>query len=151
MDIAHIPDNPYLLLTPGPLSTTRSVRAAMLQDWCTCDDEYNHIVQGLRARLVGLATSQAGYTTVLMQGSGTFGVESVLGSVIPVDGKLLVLVNGAYGDRIAHIAVRLRIPVAINDSGEVLPPDLRLLEHPAKEREETQLAVEVQVRVLRGG
>lgn len=36
--------NPYLLLTPGPLSTTASVRETMLKDWCTWDDEYNNLV-----------------------------------------------------------------------------------------------------------
>jgi 2-aminoethylphosphonate-pyruvate transaminase len=67
-----LPENPYLLLTPGPLSTTKSVKAAMLRDWCTWDAEYNGMVQELRHKLVGLATRSAGYTAVLMQGSGTF-------------------------------------------------------------------------------
>ena len=40
-----IPENPYLLLTPGPLSTSKSVRAAMLRDWCTWDDDYNQDVR----------------------------------------------------------------------------------------------------------
>jgi len=127
MDNTHVPDNPYLLLTPGPLSTTKSVRAAMLRDWCTWDDEYHRIVQGLRSKLVSLATPQDGYTAVLMQGSGTFGMESVIGTVIPGNGKLLALVNGAYGDRIARIASRLKIPVITHDSGEVLPPNLSRL------------------------
>ena len=51
-----IPDNPYLLLTPGPLSTTKRVRATLLRDWCTWDREYNDIVQDIRARLAALAT-----------------------------------------------------------------------------------------------
>ena len=129
MDTDTLPDNPYLLLTPGPLSTTKRVKAAMLRDWCTWDDDYHHLVQNIRGRLVRLATDQAGYTAVLMQGSGTFSVESVISSAVPDDGKLLVLTNGAYGDRIVKIARYHRIPVAVNDSGELEQPDPDLLFH----------------------
>ena len=104
--------NPYLLLTPGPLSTTPAVREAMLRDWCTWDADYNNLVEGMRADLVALAipdeAKRAEYTAVPMQGSGTYGVESVIGSVIPDDGRILVLANGAYGHRAAQIARTLR-------------------------------------------
>lgn len=123
MDPNTLPDNPYLLLTPGPLSTTKGVRATLFRDWCTWDEDYNGIVQDIRARLVRLATDRSGYTCVLMQGSGTFGVESVIGSVIPEDGKLLVLANGAYGQRIATIARMLGIDLVVEDSGERAAPD----------------------------
>jgi 2-aminoethylphosphonate-pyruvate transaminase len=128
VDINTIPDNPYLLLTPGPLSTTKSVKAVMLRDWCTWDDEYHSIVQDLRAKLVRLATPADGYTAVLMQGSGTFSVEAAIGTALPADGKLLVLANGAYGERMVEIAHRLRISVVCHDSGEMHPPDLDRLE-----------------------
>ena len=79
MDTELFPDNPYLLLTPGPLSTTKSVKAAMLGDWCTWDDEYKELVQDLRSKLIRLATKNTDkYTNVLMQGSGTFSVESIV-------------------------------------------------------------------------
>ncbi len=121
-------ENPYLLLTPGPLSTSPGVRHAMLRDWCTWDADYNAgMVQPIRERLVRLATARDGYTSVLMQGSGTFAVESVIGTEVPPDGKLLVLTNGAYGQRMAAIALRLRIPVAVHDSGETAAPDLARL------------------------
>ena len=103
-------DTPYLLLTPGPLSTSPSVKRAMMRDLSTWDDDYNEIVQDVRRRLVTLAGGGA-LTAVLMQGSGTFAVEATLGSVVPADGRLLVASNGAYGDRMAAIARRLRIPV----------------------------------------
>ncbi|XBO88428.1 hypothetical protein AAGG43_21980 [Bacillus paranthracis] len=77
-------ENHYLLLTPGPLTTTKTVKEVMLYDWCTWDVEYNMMVQQVRAKLVSLATKEEErYTTVLMQGSGTFSVEAVIGSVIP--------------------------------------------------------------------
>jgi 2-aminoethylphosphonate-pyruvate transaminase len=107
-----IPENPYLLLTPGPLSTSKTVRAAMLRDWCTWDADYNEgIVQKIRQSLTALATAKSeDYTAVLMQGSGSFAVEATLGTALPKDGKLLVLTNGAYGKRIVEMARVLAIP-----------------------------------------
>ncbi len=124
-------ENPYLLLTPGPLSTSPTVRAAMLRDWCTWDDDYNlEIVTPIREGLVQLASAtQAGqFTSVLMQGSGTFSVEAMIGSIVPEDGKLLVLANGEYGNRLGRIAAALKIPHLIHDTGELAPPDLEKLE-----------------------
>jgi 2-aminoethylphosphonate-pyruvate transaminase len=115
---------PYLLLTPGPLTTTRTVKQVMMEDWCTWDTDYNRIVQQIRNELVSIATVDAGYTSVLMQGSGTFGVEAVITTVIPENGKLLVLANGAYGQRIAAIAGQAGISLAVDDSGETQPPDI---------------------------
>ncbi|MDN5201059.1 2-aminoethylphosphonate--pyruvate transaminase [Fulvivirgaceae bacterium BMA10] len=129
MNTAELPENPYFLLTPGPLSTSKSVKAAMLRDWCTWDDDYNiDVVQEIRKGLISLATKSQEYTSILMQGSGTFSVEATIGSVLPPDGKLLVLSNGAYGQRLAQIAQRLKIDTVVHDSGEIEPPDLELLE-----------------------
>ncbi|MCA1946351.1 MAG: 2-aminoethylphosphonate--pyruvate transaminase [Desulfovibrio sp.] len=130
MDLDHVPDNPYLLLTPGPLSTSKRVRAALFRDWCTWDDDYNAIVQAVRASLVRLATGAvdaSDCTAVLMQGSGTFSVEATLGSAVPPGGVLLVLANGAYGRRMAQIADRLRLGHLVQESAETSPPDLTRL------------------------
>ncbi|NQX68102.1 2-aminoethylphosphonate--pyruvate transaminase [Paenibacillus alba] len=129
----QLPDNPYLLLTPGPLSTSKKVKAAMLRDWCTWDQDYNQLVQSIRSRLVTMASSKPeDYTTVLMQGSGTFSVESVIGSVIPRNGKLLVLTNGAYGKRMAEMAEILGIYSIVLDSGETKPVNTKQLEEVLK-------------------
>ncbi|MFZ0133520.1 MAG: 2-aminoethylphosphonate--pyruvate transaminase [Desulfobacterales bacterium] len=131
MDITAMPDNPYLLLTPGPLSTTKTVKSVMLRDWCTWDDEYNTLVEQIRRRLVrlGSGTDDAGdYTAVPMQGSGTFCVEAAVTTAMPPRGKLLVLANGAYGRRIAEIARRGGIACQVQDGGELSPPDLGRLE-----------------------
>lgn len=97
---------PYLLLTPGPLTTSESVKTAMMTDWCTWDEDYKvHIVEEIRKGLVQLATRKTDeYTSILMQGSGTYCVEATLGSVITPKHKLLILSNGAYGERMGNIA-----------------------------------------------
>lgn len=121
-----IPDNPYLLLTPGPLSTSPSVKATMLRDWCTWDRDYNDLVQDIRHRLVNLIGSE-NYTSVLMQGSGTFSVEAAIGTMMPAEGKLLVIANGAYGQRMAQITRVLRIPLAVLEFGETGVPEVEAI------------------------
>lgn len=95
----------YKLLTPGPLTTTDTVKNEMLFDHCTWDDDYKQITQEIRRELLKLAhVTEEDYTAVLMQGSGTFGVESVLTSVVGKEEKLLIAANGAYGLRMGDIA-----------------------------------------------
>lgn len=116
--------NHYKLLTPGPLTTSATVKETMLRDWCTWDRDYNDIVQDIRKSLLQLADADPiTYSTVLMQGSGTFSVESAIGTLIPKEGKLLVLANGAYGQRIATIAQYLNINLTVHDFGETHPVD----------------------------
>ena len=96
--------NTYKLLTPGPLTTSATVREEMLVDRCTWDKDYKEMTQEVRASLLELAHANAEhYTTVLMQGSGTFGVESVLSSIPGEKDCVLVLVNGAYTERMCSI------------------------------------------------
>ena len=95
----------YKLLTPGPLTTSEGVKQAMLFDHCTWDDEYKSITMKIRERLLEIGqVSGEQYTAVLMQGSGTFGVEAVLTSSVGDGDKLLIVANGAYGIRMAQIA-----------------------------------------------
>ena len=104
----------YKLLTPGPLTTTDTVKKEMLFDHCTWDEDYKQITQNIRKELLRLAhVSEDIYTAVLMQGSGTFGVESVIGSSVGSHDKLLVCANGAYGERMAEIASKMDKDVII--------------------------------------
>lgn len=109
------PDKPKRLFTPGPLTTSRTVKEAMLVDMGSRDDEFIAVVRDIRRQLLALGgVSQAqGYEAVLIQGSGTFGIEAVLSSAIPPEGKLLILVNGAYGERMVQIATRHQIPAEV--------------------------------------
>ena len=104
----------YKLLTPGPLTTSKTVKEEMMVDHCTWDNDYKQITQWIRAQLLELAQVNADeYTAVLMQGSGTFGVESAITSSVGKDGKLLILSNGAYGERqediCKHVGLNYRI------------------------------------------
>lgn len=121
----------YLLLTPGPLSTTDSVREAMMRDWCTWDDEYNQLVQQVRQQIVALATPKTEtYTAILMQGSGTFSVEATIGTVLPkTGGKLLIATNGVYGNRIAQICDYLGIETIIAENSEQEPISIEDMEN----------------------
>ncbi|WP_428912209.1 2-aminoethylphosphonate--pyruvate transaminase [Niallia sp. Krafla_26] len=95
----------YKLLTPGPLTTTSSVKEEMLLDRCTWDNDYKIITQKIRAKLLELAgADKVEYTAVLMQGSGTFAVEAVMNSALSNQDKALIITNGAYGERIVKIA-----------------------------------------------
>ncbi|MGD0707820.1 MAG: 2-aminoethylphosphonate--pyruvate transaminase [Anaerolineaceae bacterium] len=98
------------LFTPGPLTTSQKVKQAMQRDLGSRDTEFIAVIQEVRRRLVALCADPRDYTTVLMQGSGTFGIEATLSSVVPPDGKLLILVNGAYGNRMAKMAAIHHIP-----------------------------------------
>ncbi len=116
----------YKLLTPGPLTTTKTVKEEMLFDHCTWDDDYKQITQKIRRNLLKLAkASEDEYTVVLMQGSGTFGVESVLSSVIGDEEKLLIAANGAYGERMEDIAKHSRIDYTIYNEHYNKVPDAK--------------------------
>eukprot|EP00164_Ancoracysta_twista_P008180 GFYU01011755.1.p1 GENE.GFYU01011755.1~~GFYU01011755.1.p1 ORF type:complete len:438 (+),score=143.75 GFYU01011755.1:37-1314(+) len=93
-----------LLFTPGPLTTSHTVKQAMLADFGSRDTQFVQVVQSVRDRLVKLGhVSTDEFTCIPVQGAGTFSVEAMVGSVVPRDGKLLVCVNGAYGNRILQI------------------------------------------------
>ncbi len=112
-----------LLFTPGPLTTSSTVKQAMLRDLGSRDAEFVEVVQGIRQELLELAgvSQDGGYEAVLMQGSGTFGVEALISSVIPGEGKLLVIINGAYGKRIRDIAQRHGIETVTIEVAENTP------------------------------
>jgi 2-aminoethylphosphonate-pyruvate transaminase len=113
---------PYLL-TPGPLTTALSTKQAMLRDWGSWDADFRAMTAQLRADLLEIAGDTAGeYDCVPLQGSGTYCVEAMLGSLLPRDGHALVLANGAYGKRIASTLGYLGRACTVLDKGDYLPP-----------------------------
>lgn len=119
-----------LLFTPGPLSTSRKVKQAMLRDVGSRDSDFLSSVSQIRRHLLELGhVADGSYAAVLMQGSGTYAVESVLSTVIPRGGKLLVAINGAYGHRMARIATVLGIScrtVVFEEKTPVVTEQVRL-------------------------
>jgi 2-aminoethylphosphonate-pyruvate transaminase len=116
------------LFTPGPLTTSQTVKLAMLRDLGSRDTEFIEIVKDVRRRLVELCANSEEYTSILIPGSGTYGIEATLSSVIPPDGKLLLLINGAYGYRMLKITEVQHISTVTILSEENTQPDPLLVE-----------------------
>ena len=118
-----------ILFTPGPLTTSRLVKQAMLRDLGSRDFEFIQVIKDVRQKLLEVGQVDAGeYTTIPMQGSGTFSLEAVVASTVPPAGKLLVVINGAYGKRIAKIASMLKVNTATLDFPENSPVDPQKVE-----------------------
>ena len=111
------------LLTPGPLTTSYTVKEAMLRDWGSWDGEFRNMTADLRKGLLQLTGDVDGtLDCVPMQGSGTFCVEAMIGSFVPKSGKVLVLANGAYGKRAAETVAYLGRDLVLIDKGDYMPP-----------------------------
>jgi len=120
--VYRIGEEPYLL-TPGPLTTAPSTKAAMLKDWGSWDEDFKAVTAEIRSRLVAMCGGGDDYDCVPMQGSGTFSVEAALASFIPKkDAKALILMNGAYGARSAKTLDYIGRDYITLDKGDYLPP-----------------------------
>ncbi|WP_433886615.1 2-aminoethylphosphonate--pyruvate transaminase [Pseudomonas vranovensis] len=95
--------NAPILLTPGPLTTSARTRQAMMVDWGSWDRDFNQLTASLCEQLLAIVNGADSHHCVPLQGSGTFAVEAAIGTLVPRDGKVLVLINGAYGQRLAKI------------------------------------------------
>ena len=116
------------LLTPGPLTTTAETKKAMLRDWGSRDEEFNETNARVRRRLLAIAGAQDSHVCVTLQGSGTFIVEAAMATLIPRDGKSLVLINGAYGKRMAKILDYLGRSYVSRETPEDTPCDAGTLD-----------------------
>lgn len=117
-----------LLLTPGPLTTSRSVKEAMLHDWGSRDAAFVRTNREVMERLPGIVNAAATHVTVPMQGSGTFAVEAMLTTFVQPGGEVLVLINGAYGHRAKKILEIARRRTVVHETPEDTPPDLAVVE-----------------------
>ncbi len=113
-----------LLLTPGPLTTSKSVKQAMVHDWGSRDDAFIALNRQVMERLPEIVHGDGRYVTVPMQGSGTFAVEAMLTTFTAKDGLVLVLINGAYGKRAKRILEIAGRKVVAHETPEDTPPDL---------------------------
>lgn len=147
----HLPqDKP--LFTPGPLTTSLTVKQAMLRDLGSRDVEFIGAVRELREELLRVAgvSQQAGYEAILMQGSGTFSVEAVIASAMPPEGKLLAVVNGSYGDRIVKIAQVYGIETVVQKYRENELPSVEAVDKALAEDPEIKMVVAVHCETTSG-
>ena len=125
---AASPSGDPWLLTPGPLTTSPGVKAAMLHDYGSRDTHFIAVNRRTRQRLVSIAGGEGTHVCVPLQGSGTFTVEAMLGNFVPAEGKLLILVNGAYGKRMARICDYYGRSYLVQESPEDVPNDTDALD-----------------------
>jgi len=112
------------LLTPGPLTTSAKTKQAMLHDWGSRDAAFIETNKRVRERLIRIAGADGTHVCVPVQGSGTFAVEATLGTLIAKDEKALVLINGAYGHRMAKILDYAGRAYSTLETPEDTPPGL---------------------------
>ena len=112
-----------LLLTPGPLTTSASVKQARLHDYGSRDNYFIDLNGRVLDRLVEIVNGKESHVAVPLQGSGTFVVEAMIGCFVPSDGKLLICINGAYGKRIAKICDYYRRQYTVQECAEDQPVD----------------------------
>src|SRR5204863_2734722 len=113
-----------LLLTPGPLTTSKRVKEVMVHDWGSRDAAFLKINREVLEQLPAVVNAGRTHVTVPMQGSGTFAVEAMLTTFVPRTGKVLLLVNGSYGQRAKRICLIAGRRVAVHETPEDTPPDL---------------------------
>jgi 2-aminoethylphosphonate-pyruvate transaminase len=119
-----------LLLNPGPVTLSDRVRQSLLQpDLCHRESEFYDLQDEARARLLSVYELDArDWSAVLMTASGTGAVESMIASLVPRQGKLLVVQNGVYGERITHIAKQYGIAYESVLHDWMQAPDLARIE-----------------------
>jgi len=110
-----------ILLTPGPLTTSLATKATMLRDWGSWDASFNAVTARVRARLTAVVNGEGTHVCVPMQGSGTFSVEAAVNTLVPRDGHLLVLINGAYGKRLAKLTEMMGRKLSVFETPEDVP------------------------------
>ena len=110
-----------ILLTPGPLTTSLETRTAMLRDWGSWDVAFNAVTANVRGRVLDIVNGHATHVCVPMQGSGTFSVEAAVNTIVPRDGHVLVLINGAYGVRMAKLTAMMGRRVSTFETAEDVP------------------------------
>ncbi len=110
-----------ILLTPGPLTTSLATKSAMLRDWGSWDAGFNAVTARVRKRLTAVVNGEGTHVCVPLQGSGTFSVEAAVNTLVPRNGHLLVLINGAYGKRLARLTEMMGRKLSVFETAEDVP------------------------------
>ncbi len=112
------------LLTPGPLTTSIMTKEAMLHDWGSRDASFIRTNEAVRSKLLQIIDGENSHVCIPIQGSGTFIIEATIATLVPRDSKALVLINGAYGKRIAKILDYLDREYDTIETSEDVPPSI---------------------------
>jgi len=121
-------DRERILLTPGPLTTTLRTKLAMLRDWGSWDADFNAVTARVRKSLLKVIHGEDSHVVVPLQGSGTFSVEAAVATVVPRDGHVLVLDNGAYCKRAARLTQMMGRRCSVLSGDEARPVDPQALD-----------------------
>ena len=114
-------DRDPILLTPGPLTTSLATKTAMLRDWGSWDASFNAVTARVRKHLVEIIGGEGSHVCVPLQGSGTFSVEAAINTIVPRDGHVLVLINGAYGKRMAKLTQMMGRKCSVFETADDVP------------------------------
>ena len=118
-----------ILLNPGPVTTTYTVKKALVvPDICHREREFTELLKSIRDDLLKVVNAQDDYTSVLFTASGTAAIEAGISSVIAKDKTLAVINNGSYGQRMVDIAKRYGIDVVEIKFAYDQPIDLKRVE-----------------------
>ena len=110
-----------ILLTPGPITTSLATKMAMLRDWGSWDTNFNTVTAEVRRKLLDIIHGHDAHVCIPLQGSGTFSVEAAVNTLVPRDGHVLVLINGAYGSRLAKLTKMMGRKVSTFETAEDVP------------------------------
>jgi len=114
-------DRDPILLTPGPLTTSLQTKSAMLRDWGSWDSSFNAVTARVRAALLAVINAAGTHTCVPLQGSGTFSIEAAVNTLVPRGGHVLVLINGAYGKRMARLTEMMGRKLTVFETADDVP------------------------------
>lgn len=141
-------DRDKILLTPGPLTTTLRTKLAMLRDWGSWDAEFNAVTARMRRSLLDIVHGHDTHVVVPLQGSGTFSVEAAVATIVPRDGHVLVLDNGAYCKRAARLTQMMGRRCSVLGFGDAEPVSASALD--ARLREDSSITHVVMIHCETG-
>jgi len=131
-----------ILLNPGPVNVSPRVRAALARDdLCHREPECEELLARIRARLLSAFAPGGGFTAVLLAGSGTAALEMAVTSILSARGRLVVVANGVYGERMAAMATAARLPYTVVEGDWLSPPDLPAVEQAVRQPDVEAVAV----------
>jgi 2-aminoethylphosphonate-pyruvate transaminase len=131
-----------ILLNPGPVNVSPRVTAALGRgDICHREPECYQLLERIRCRLLEAFAPSGAFRSVLMMGSGTAAVETAVASTLSPAGRLVIVANGVYGERMAAMAAAHRLPHTVVRGDWMAPPDAAAVERAVREPDVEAVAV----------